>query len=165
MYYLNKNHLINLSLIFMISCGIYSQDIRDIIKTDTIYIRIKDSSTVMTHFNIIHRDIYTKSETEFNNFYIYIYSEKYKYDHNNYKYFQLVNTKKQDLIKKISKHSLNLLDKKMIFDYAYFTKIGFHNSMDFLKDKFIYVIYKQNKLFKCSKLYQAKILNYSSLTN
>lgn len=100
MYNYNKNHLINLFLILMISSGIYSQDIRNIIKTDTIYIRIKDSSTVMTHINIVHRDIYTKSETEFNHFYIYIYSEKYKYDYNNYKSFQLVNTKKQDLIKK-----------------------------------------------------------------
>ncbi len=165
MHNYSKNYLINLSLIFMISSGIYSQDIRNIIKIDTIYIRIKDSSTVMTNRNIVHRDIYTKSETEFNHFYIYIYSEKYKYDHNNYKYFQLVNTKKQDLIKKISKHSLNLLDKKIVFDYAYFNKLGFHNSMDFLKDKFIYVIYKENKLFKCTRLYQAKIWNYSSLTN
>lgn len=160
MYFANKYYLFYI-IIVISSLKIYSQDINDLRKADTLYIKFIDSPKAMEKTTIIVKNLFDKSDTEFNSFYVYFPDDK-KTD---LYYFQLNNTKSIDLIKKISNHALKQIDSKIILNYCLFSKLGYHQTMDLLKDKKIFVIDKTPYLFERAKIYEVKILNNSYLKN
>lgn len=160
MYYINKYFFILLVTLF--SFNIYSQNIEKIKRSDTIYLNLKDSTQVMERTKIVVKNVFDKSKTEFNHFHVY-FVDKTKM--NTYKSFQLTNNKSLNSIKKISNHSIKLIDHEVILDYNFLNALGYYKTMDLIKNKKIYVIYKEDGFLKSTKVYEVKILNYSSLTN
>ncbi|MBL0738940.1 hypothetical protein JI750_18745 [Flavobacterium sp. GN10] len=115
----------------------------------------------MEKTTIITKNIFDKSITEFNHFYVYL-SENKKPDAY---YFQLTNSKSKDLVKKICNYKLKQINSKIILNYNFFIKLGYNKTIDLLKDKKIFVIDKTPSLFKCAKIYEVKLINYSYLSN
>ncbi|MBF4465601.1 hypothetical protein [Flavobacterium sp. LC2016-12] len=115
----------------------------------------------MEKTTIIDKNVFDKSGTEINHFYVYLSDDKKPDGY----YFQLTNTKSKDLIKKVSNHVLKKVDSKIILSYSFFNKLGYRKTMDFLKDKKIFVIDKPPSLFNRVKIYEVKILNHSYLIN
>lgn len=160
-------YLYLLSFVFFVNI-MYSQNYEHIKKLDTLYIYFKDSIPNMEHVKIVSKYLLDNRETEFNHFYIYffnrqdtIYKDYFQYND----YFQLVNTKNKDLIEKINKKTIHLINKKAILDYSIFKKLGYKKSMELLKNKTLFVLFKEKKLFKKARLYKVNILNYSLIRN